>query len=489
MITMFSFLKSLLFGYPDTNTNTRPDTSDTRPDTSGTRPDTSGTRPDTSGTRPDTIGTRPDTSGTRPDTSGTRPDTSGTRPDTSGTRPDTSGTRPDTSGTRPDTSGTRPDTSGTRPDTSGTRPDTSGTRPDTSGTRPDTSDTRPDTSGTRPDTSGTRPDTSGTRPDTSDTRPDTSDTRPDTSTFQRLSENDVKPVCFQETDTVQNVKSAIASELDEDRNNIGIVDNDKVIDGSRSVQDLSRPLQVVVHNANRTLPQRLQTDKKDMMNDWEEEPRCLMSCGHAITPDNLYDYCWAELTNKLATTFHCFAQVGGRQTESCNAEWGFQEVVVGACLSVDERVLFQSRINRNFVYQSSDIRECPNCHVTCTRQNSNNPRVVCVFCKKAGKAEHEFCWLCMLPWKPNHICSKDALQQILKTCTKKDIVGVSGCPSIRACPKCKILIQHKEACKHMNCRECKTAFCFICLNVRGSRGFSCGSYNSPCRIAPIQTYN
>ncbi|XP_033726391.1 potential E3 ubiquitin-protein ligase ariadne-2-like [Pecten maximus] len=334
-----------------------------------------------------------------------------------------------------------------------------------------------------------------TRTDTSYTRQDTSDTSAKTRWFQRLSEDEVKPdilwiICSMfKMKTVQDVKSDIASELDEDRNNIDIVDNDRVIEGSRLVQDLSRPLQVVVHNANRTLPRRLQTNKKDMMNDWEEEPRCLMSCGHAITPDNLYDYCWAELTNKLAITFHCFAQVGERQTESCNAVWGFQEVVDGACLSVDERALFESRINRNFVYQSEGIQECPNCRVTCARQSSENPRVLCVFCKRAGKAQYEFCWFCLLPWNHNHSCSKDVVRQILTTCPKKDIVKVPGCPAIRACPKCQLLIEHKEACKQMNCRGCQTAFCFICLNVKGSSGFTCGSYDSACSVAPIQTIN
>jgi len=79
----------------------------------------------------------------------------------------------------------------------------------------------------------------------------------------------------------------------------------------------------------------------------------------------------------------------------------------------------------------------------------------------------------------------DPRVQILYNCGNKDVVGVST-PSLRACPHCGALVQHIEACKHMNCPACKQNFCFICLKVPISGSWQCGSYNSKCSPAPRQ---
>ena len=80
----------------------------------------------------------------------------------------------------------------------------------------------------------------------------------------------------------------------------------------------------------------------------------------------------------------------------------------------------------------------------------------------------------------------DPRVQMLQSCPNKDVVGVST-PSIRACPFCGALVQHTDACKHMNCPACSRAFCFICLK-KNEGGWQCGSYNSKCTPAPRQTY-
>ncbi|OWF49959.1 E3 ubiquitin-protein ligase [Mizuhopecten yessoensis] len=200
-------------------------------------------------------------------------------------------------------------------------------------------------------------------------------------------------------------------------------------------------------------------------------------------PDNLYGYCWSQLTEQTSS-FRCFADVNSRR---CDWEWFFPEVAENACLSKDERILFESRINRNWVNLSAGVRECPFCRCVCERQKPDDPHVLCVYCQNAGEPNCHFCWYCLYPWKDHHSCTKDSARQILSTCPRKEIVKVTGCPSIRACPGCKILIEHKDQCKHMDCRNCKTSFCFICLEVRGQRGFSCGSYNTKCAVATIQT--
>jgi hypothetical protein len=67
------------------------------------------------------------------------------------------------------------------------------------------------------------------------------------------------------------------------------------------------------------------------------------------------------------------------------------------------------------------------------------------------------------------------------------VLQVPNCPSVRACVQCGILIEHTAACKHMMCIACKTEFCFICLKRRVDSKWQCGSYNSQCTPAPVQT--
>ena len=59
-------------------------------------------------------------------------------------------------------------------------------------------------------------------------------------------------------------------------------------------------------------------------------------------------------------------------------------------------------------------------------------------------------------------------------------------PETRACPMCFTLIEHIEACKHMNCKGCKKQFCFICLSLQDAGGWKCGSMSTVCNVAPRQ---
>lgn len=297
-------------------------------------------------------------------------------------------------------------------------------------------------------------------------------------TFQRLSEARIRAIEFQTSATADQIKSAIASELGEDKHNIDIFNGNTYL-VKESDDMISGPLQVVVKNAERTPPKQFKTEKPDMTYPNEDDPRCLMSCNHAITPDNLYYCCWTQLTDKV-TSFRCCALLNESE-KSCNLEWTFKEVVEKACLSPDERILFESRINYNYMSLSKDIRECPTCEKMCTRLSPTNPRVVCTFCRK------EFCWICVKSWDHNHICANDEGLKYLQTCEKIEIVGVPNCPSVRACPSCKAIIEHVEKCKHMECFNCKKEFCFICLEMKGPNRYSCGSYKTKCNVAPRQT--
>ncbi|OWF49960.1 hypothetical protein KP79_PYT00959 [Mizuhopecten yessoensis] len=101
--------------------------------------------------------------------------------------------------------------------------------------------------------------------------------------FLRLSESTVQSARFTGGNTVTEAKMTVAEVLREDKNNIDIVEKGAIVDGIRLVKDMESPLHVVVHNSDRQLPYWRQTEEKDIVNPWEEEPRCLMSCGHALS--------------------------------------------------------------------------------------------------------------------------------------------------------------------------------------------------------------
>ncbi|XP_002734183.1 uncharacterized protein LOC100374165 [Saccoglossus kowalevskii] len=73
---------------------------------------------------------------------------------------------------------------------------------------------------------------------------------------------------------------------------------------------------------------------------------------------------------------------------------------------------------------------------------------------------------------------------ILKECPKNTIGYISNCPTIRACPACKMVIEHNGGCNEMVCR-CGHKFCFICLQPALNNRLNCGAHDSTS-IAAIQ---
>ena len=125
----------------------------------------------------------------------------------------------------------------------------------------------------------------------------------------------------------------------------------------------------------------------------------------------------------------------------------------------------------------------------CMPSNNRDIRLQCLACSNSRR--FEFCWACQREWRGagvrccgNQGCDgKDPRLSILATAEKKEIDHIPGCPSIRACPKCGLLINHKDKCRHMTCTSCNAEFCFICLKPwRRLRHLA-----TSCGIAPVQT--
>ena len=81
------------------------------------------------------------------------------------------------------------------------------------------------------------------------------------------------------------------------------------------------------------------------------------------------------------------------------------------------------------------------------KPNSKLQKINCDACKR------DFCSNC---WKLDHpgmSCESDLGPEIMKTL------------NLRACPKCKIVVQKIDGCNHMHCKKpygCETHFCWVC---------------------------
>ncbi|XP_002733653.2 uncharacterized protein LOC100371864 [Saccoglossus kowalevskii] len=238
------------------------------------------------------------------------------------------------------------------------------------------------------------------------------------------------------------------------------------------------------------------TDAPDMIT-WDDDPenkRAKMPCGHAIGPESLTAFCRSLLTSGKFR-FLC-PYVSNDYTSYCNEEWAYVDVRRLAVLTPAEKKEFETKIATNFLRKAQGIQECPQCKTLCERIDKKNLRCICAICTHKRSKTFEFCWFCLHEWKTkgsisncgNSSCSgEDPRLKILRTCPKKTIVGVPNCPSRRACPSCGMLIEHDKACKHMVC-FCGKKFCFICLTKPDAKGsYQCGSYNTKCTIAAIQT--
>ena len=235
------------------------------------------------------------------------------------------------------------------------------------------------------------------------------------------------------------------------------------------------------------------TDEPDMIT-WDDDPegkRAKMPCGHAISPDSLTAYCRSLLT---AGKFQFICPYVDRTNNArCNTEWTYVEVRRFGVLTKDERKFFETKISENYLQKAMGIQECPGCHSLCERQKTTDKRLVCRICTKVKGKVFEFCWNCLHEWKTagtdkcgNEECGgEDPRLRTLRDAPMKKVVGVET-RSTRACPSCGMLIEHTEACKHMAC-PCGVQFCFICLKTKEGSTWSCGSFNTKCTPAGVQT--
>ncbi|XP_070710867.1 potential E3 ubiquitin-protein ligase ariadne-2-like [Pempheris klunzingeri] len=231
-------------------------------------------------------------------------------------------------------------------------------------------------------------------------------------------------------------------------------------------------------------------DELDFLCNDYKSPRAKMSCGHAVTPMSLTDWC-SRLLDRGECRFVC------GQTR-CDVEWPFEEVCKMALLTPSEKEDFEKRLFSNAKKDYLDIKACPGCNCLVERTSLSDLSVKCTVCTANKKRTYKFCWQCLKEWKGSARCENDGCTSnalaALKNCGNlvfESVTGVPDCPSFRACPTCGMLLEHnKKQCKNIVCPRCKAAFCFVCLKLtKECLSLSPGSYFKPCStgVAPRQT--
>lgn len=212
-----------------------------------------------------------------------------------------------------------------------------------------------------------------------------------------------------------------------------------------------------------------------------------MPCNHSISPDALMDYAWEEVSTSKKTEVKC---------PLCFVPWSLDTIMKYGGASLDEMKQMEVGIATNFCMKSEDINECPGCQSYCTRMNPTINSVKCLICSKKNRSDYYFCWYCLQAWKSSYSssacgnpnCSDSEKLSQLKNCGKVKVGYIDLVIfKLRACPKCGTIIELSSGCKHMECRACKIEFCFICLRKKSHGSWSCGSYNTKCELAPVQT--
>nr|XP_004562712.1 probable E3 ubiquitin-protein ligase ARI5 isoform X1 [Maylandia zebra] len=233
-------------------------------------------------------------------------------------------------------------------------------------------------------------------------------------------------------------------------------------------------------------------DDLDFLCEGFKSLRAQMSCGHAVTPTSLTNWC-RRLLEQGESRFVC----GG---SGCSAEWTFAEVCKMALLDPQETKYFRRTLTFNVARQTLVTRFCPVCRSTVVRENGSDLNVLCKVCTAVKGRPFEFCWQCLREWKgarprtdrcENDGCCNESLKT-LKECPDisfDSVEEVHGCPSVRACPTCGFLVEHsKRRCKFVVCPRCKVKFCFVCLKSN-TKCIKTSDYFGACfsRVALRQT--
>ena len=180
----------------------------------------------------------------------------------------------------------------------------------------------------------------------------------------------------------------------------------------------------------------------------------------------------------------------------CKQVWEYFLVRHVACLDDKTRSTIEKNVTENYISQGRGFQQCPGCQTWCVPFDEGEILLRCDVCSRDLGRPYEFCWACLRQWKGISIKSKsiiikgcgnegcdekDPRIRILTVAEKMSVENIPGCPSIRACPNCGLLINLKGGCRRITCTNCKAEFCFMCL-----RRWNQYHDVRTCFVAPVQ---
>ena len=224
--------------------------------------------------------------------------------------------------------------------------------------------------------------------------------------------------------------------------------------------------------------------KPDAITLTADDPTMELPCGHTMAPESLVGSIDDQIKSHK-TELQC---------PLCFRKWNLSQIK-DMGLSTKEKESMEIGLGKNLFFDTYHSKQCPECNIFIEKMDEGI-RIKCPNCN------YEFCWVCLRKWiKPgpgykvcgNYDCdpNNSELNQLLKTCNtvEMDYCNMRA-PAVRACPNCGEGINHKGGCKHMQCPNCSTDFCFICLGIfnKQTKCWPCGGYGDPCKaVAPRQT--
>lgn len=235
------------------------------------------------------------------------------------------------------------------------------------------------------------------------------------------------------------------------------------------------------------------------MSDPGDQPRVIMSCGHAVDPNTLTAWC-RSLLDQHEFEFYCPAIVSldTNKTKQCKKVWEYTEVRKIALLNEAEQRYFESKMSEYAAQQYCDMKECPGCRSFVERGDLENLRVHCMICTKKNGRNYDFCWNCDKEWSGpttsaikcgNASCEHPSMPSIREAPLIQ--LNNKNVPSRRACPTCGSVVEHNQTgCKFMTCPRCKKEFCFLCLELKnGCLASAPASWYGACKkdVASRQT--
>ncbi|XP_032872645.1 probable E3 ubiquitin-protein ligase RNF217 isoform X2 [Amblyraja radiata] len=156
----------------------------------------------------------------------------------------------------------------------------------------------------------------------------------------------------------------------------------------------------------------------------------------------------------------------------CDQKWAWQEVRALALLTTSDQTRYETKLLRMSRVKTESYKKCPGCWRLLQRLEVEDLHVVCPQCTRTGGEAFRVCWSCGRQWRGpapggGAHCSDRSCPTVslLQSCPPIDgpSLAVNGCPSIRACPRCRALVAHAGGCKYVRCGPCSFRFCYRCL--------------------------